>query len=104
MEKDGQQQRPPQMQENHPGREHEVTPTPSFICSTNKLAGKLKVQLSGYSLYFFSLSSAHCQLCSSFDLCSSLQSKDKKDEHFLYCGILYQWRFTHIESVSWDVN
>lgn len=51
MEKDGQQQRPPQMQENHPGREHEVTPTPSFICSTNKLAGKLKVQLSGYSLY-----------------------------------------------------
>lgn len=30
--------------------------------------------------------------------------KRQKDEQFLYCGILYQWRFTHIEAVSWDVN
>jgi hypothetical protein len=51
-EKDGQQQRTPQMQENHPGREHEMTPTPSFIHSTYKLAGKLKVQFSDYSFYF----------------------------------------------------
>jgi hypothetical protein len=48
-EKDGQQQRTPQMQENHPGREHKMTPTPSSIRSTYKLAGKLKVQLSDYS-------------------------------------------------------
>lgn len=56
-EKDGQQQITLQMQENHPGREHEMTPTPSFIRSTYKLAAKLKVQLSDYSFYF----SLYCQ-------------------------------------------
>ncbi|KAH9543064.1 hypothetical protein CY35_13G043100 [Sphagnum magellanicum] len=43
MGKDGQQQhRPPQMQETHPGKEHEMTPTPRFIRSTYKPAGKLE--------------------------------------------------------------
>jgi hypothetical protein len=92
-EKDGQQQQPPQMQENHLGREHEMMPTPCFIRSTYKLAGKLKVQLSDYSFYF----SLYCQPIanSALPLICALAYNQKTKKMFILWNFVSMKVYTH---------
>lgn len=44
--------RPPQMQETHPGKEHEMEPNPSYIRPAYKPAGKLEVLCMGLGYSF----------------------------------------------------
>lgn len=44
--------RPPQMQETHPGKEHEMEPKPSYIRPAYKPAGKLEVLCMGLGYSF----------------------------------------------------